>query len=145
MQQGLLMYFDKLSIAILASMKSIAIRIRESRKLKKISQKELSELISVTASAISQYETGQSEPSIKKLSKIAIALDVSFEWLATGRGEQGIEDFLQKLADNYKKDKRLCLLDDDKSEWLELYEKLPDDWQKKYKYVLKLTADSLKQ
>ncbi len=139
------MYFDKLSIAILLSMKSISIRIRESRKLKNISQKDLSEMIEVTASAISQYETGQSEPSIKKLAKIAVALDVSFEWLATGRGVKGIEDFLQKLADSYKNDNRLCLLDNDKSEWLELYEKLPEDWQEKYKYVLKLTADSLEQ
>jgi transcriptional regulator with XRE-family HTH domain len=42
-------------------------------------------MIGVTSSAISQYETQLNEPSIKNLSKIAIALNISFEWLATGR------------------------------------------------------------
>ncbi len=139
------MYFDKLSIAIIRSMKSIAIRIREARKLRNISQRELSEMVEVTASAVSQYETSQSEPSIKNLARIAVALDVSFEWLATGRGEKEIEEFLHNLASNYKKDNRLILLNDDRAEWLDLYEGLPEDWQAKYKYVLKLTANSLNE
>ena len=137
------MYFDGLSIAILFCMDSIAIRIREARKLRNKSQKELAEIIQVTDSAISQYETSQSEPSIKNLAKIAVALDISFEWLATGRGEKEIEDFLKKLAENYKEDKRLVLLNNERADLLELIEKLPDDWRDKYKHVIKLTVNSL--
>ena len=137
------MFLDEISIAILLKMDSIAIRIREARKLKDLSQKKLAENIKVTSSAISQYETSQTEPSIKNLAKIAVALDVSFEWLATGRGEKGIEDFLQKLANNYKKDKRLLLLNNDRAEMLELFEKLPKDWQEKYQYILRATVTSL--
>ena len=137
------MYFDKLSIAILDSMKSIATRIKEVRKLRNLSQKELADKINVTDSAISQYETSQTEPTIRNLSSIAIALDCSFEWLATGRGEKEIEDFLEKLANNYKKDKRLILLNNDRAELLELIERLPSDWRKKYKYVIELTVNSL--
>lgn len=137
------MYLDNLSIAILISMESIAIRIREARKLRNYSQKQLADAVNITDSAISQYETGQTEPTIKNLSSIAVVLDVSFEWLATGRGEKEIEDFLQQLAKKYKKDKRLVLLNNDRAELLDLIEKLPDDWRDKYKYVLELTVNSL--
>ena len=133
---------EKLSVAILLSM-PISTRIKEVRKLRNLSQRALADKINVTDSAISQYETGQTEPTIKNLSSIAIAVDCSFEWLATGRGEKEIEDFLQQLAQNYKKDKRLILLNDDRAELLELIEKLPDDWRDKYKYVIELTVNSL--
>lgn len=138
------MFRDKESLAIISDfMKSIAIRIREARKLRNMSQKDLAGAVNVTDSAISQYETGQTEPTVKNLSSIAIALDCSFEWLATGRGEKEIEDFLQQLANKYKTDKRLILLDNDRADLLELIEKLPEDWREKYKYVIELTVNSL--
>ena len=139
------MYLDKVSIAILSHMDSLAKRIQASRKLRDISQKELAEKIGITAGAISQYESSATEPTIKNLSKIAIELDVSFEWLATGRGELDIEDFLLDLTKMYKKDDRLSLLlTDDQIQFLESYNKLPSDWQKRYQFILDATLKSLK-
>ncbi len=141
------MYLDKISIAILFHMDSLAKRIQTSRKLRGISQKELAQKIGVTAGAISQYESNHSatEPTIKNLSKIAIELNVSFEWLATGRGEADIEDFLLDLTRMYKKDDRLSLLlTDDQIQFLESYKKLPDDWQIRYQFILDATVNSLR-
>lgn len=141
------MFLDKISIPILARMDSLAIRLRVTRKLRNLSQKDLANRIGVTSGAISQYESSSdsaTEPTLSNLIKIAIALDVSFEWLATGRGEQGIEDFLLNLTKMYKQDDRLSLLlSDDQIGLLELYKKLPKDWQEKYKYILKATVTSL--
>jgi len=140
-------YLDKISIAILFHMDSLAKRIQTSRKLRGISQKELAQKIGVTAGAISQYESNHSatEPTIKNLSKIAIELNVSFEWLATGRGEADIEDFLLDLTRMYKKDDRLSLLlTDDQIQFLESYKKLPDDWQIRYQFILDATVNSLR-
>ena len=95
--------------------------------MRDISQKELAKRIGVTAGAISQYESTHSatEPTIKNLSKMAIELDVSFEWLATGRGDADIEDFLLDLTKMYKKDDRLSLLlTDDQIKFLESYKKI---------------------
>jgi len=66
---------------------SIAERIRLVRKQKGWSQAKLAELVGVCKSACSQWEQGVTTPSVENLSRLAIVLDVYFEWLATGRGE----------------------------------------------------------
>ena len=79
-------------------MELLAERIKQARQSKNLSQKQLAQRIGVSASAISQYESNShfhSEPSIKNLINIANVLGVSFEWLATGRGNQNIKDFLK--------------------------------------------------
>jgi len=79
-------------------MELLAERIKQARQSKNLSQKQLASNIGVSGSAISQYESNSyfhSEPSIKKLIAISKALNVSIEWLATGRGNQNIKDFLK--------------------------------------------------
>jgi len=68
---------------------SIAKRIRLSRKKKGLTQEELAKSIGVTKSACGQWEREATCPSVENLAKLAIELDVYFEWLATGRGEKG--------------------------------------------------------
>lgn len=47
----------------------------------------MGESIGVSQPSISDMESGNSYPIMENLSKLAVALDVNFDWLATGRGE----------------------------------------------------------
>lgn len=77
-----------------------AINIREARKAKGITMKELGNLVGATESAISLYERGMREPSYEILLKIAEELDTSVGYLLgaetkkspTTSGE-GMDDF----------------------------------------------------
>lgn len=116
-------------------MDTLAKRIKSSRTLRKMTQITLAEIVGVSTSSISQYESETdmaSEPSVKTLEKIARALDVSFEWLATGRGKQDIEEFLVDITEMYKSDDRLVVLTSEQKKVLDVYEILPDDWRDKY-------------
>lgn len=55
--------------------------IKDLRNEHKITQTKLSELIGVTQSAIAKYESGENEPSIEVLIKIAKALNVTTDEL----------------------------------------------------------------
>jgi transcriptional regulator with XRE-family HTH domain len=62
-------------------------RIRQARELLGMSRAELARLVGVGASAAVQWEQPKgTSPSVANLIAIAYATDVSFEWLATGRG-----------------------------------------------------------
>lgn len=56
---------------------SVGGKIKEIRKSKGISQKQLGELLNVTDVMIGQYERGVKNPKISTLRKIASALEVS--------------------------------------------------------------------
>ncbi|MCY4177346.1 MAG: helix-turn-helix transcriptional regulator [Endozoicomonadaceae bacterium] len=66
----------------------LTIRIIKARREKKLSQQALADLIGISRSALAQWETELSRPTLKSLRKMAEVLGVSFEWLATGRGNQ---------------------------------------------------------
>jgi repressor LexA len=57
------------------------LRIKEIRKRKKITAKELAEHVSVAESTMSLYENGKREPDFETLSKIARYLEVSVDYL----------------------------------------------------------------
>jgi transcriptional regulator with XRE-family HTH domain len=67
----------------------IYIRIRQAREYAGLSQTALAKAIGVRRSAANQWESAslRKEPSTGNLVKIAVIAGVSFEWLATGRGE----------------------------------------------------------
>ncbi|MFK5894422.1 MAG: helix-turn-helix transcriptional regulator, partial [Pseudomonadota bacterium] len=65
---------------------NIAQRIRIARKLKGWSQAQLAEKLNLSRGSCSQWERNVTSPSVDHLSKLALLLDVHFEWLATGRG-----------------------------------------------------------
>lgn len=69
------------------SASSLRERIRQARELLGMSRAELARLVGVGASAAVQWEQPKgTSPSVANLIAIAQATDVSFEWLATGRG-----------------------------------------------------------
>jgi transcriptional regulator with XRE-family HTH domain len=75
---------------------SLGKRIAEKRKQKGLTQEALAKQLSVTASFISQIETGLRNPSYGLLQKISAELDTSVEFLIGGEVE-GIEDPTAKI------------------------------------------------
>jgi transcriptional regulator with XRE-family HTH domain len=63
---------------------SLASRIREARAASRLTLKELAQRISVTDSAISQWETGRTLPSTEKLIQFSQATGADLRWLRTG-------------------------------------------------------------
>lgn len=55
--------------------------LREARKKKRMTQKQVAEAIGVARSTYALYETGEREPTVEGVKKIAKALDVSGDFL----------------------------------------------------------------
>ena len=65
---------------------SINARVKQARKAAGISQSKLAQVIGITRSACSQWESPQgTTPRRERLEQLAYLLGVSYEWLATGR------------------------------------------------------------
>jgi transcriptional regulator with XRE-family HTH domain len=68
-------------------MTDMAGRIRRARRAASLSQSELARILEINRSAVAQWErAGGSSPTAANLSKVAVATQTQFEWLATGRG-----------------------------------------------------------
>lgn len=61
---------------------TIGERIKEQRKIKKLTQNELAIKADIGTGTVRQYESGRRQPQIAQLHKIAQALDVPFASLA---------------------------------------------------------------
>jgi len=59
-------------------------RIRECRKLKKMSQSELAEAIGVSDNTISNMETGNNNVKLENIEKVADFFKVSLDYLVKG-------------------------------------------------------------
>ena len=64
---------------------SIGERISELRSNRKLSQYQLAKLLDVSRQAVSKWENDQTAPDTIKLIQLADVLDVSVEYLATGK------------------------------------------------------------
>lgn len=73
-------------------MDSIGIRIKQIRKEKKVTQKELSERVCVTQSYVSRLELDKEQPTDMLLKLIALEFNVSLSWLKDGYGEMNIKN-----------------------------------------------------
>lgn len=60
---------------------SLANRIKEARKSKGYTQKDLASLLNVKPATVSGWEVGRNEPSLEMLRKISSVVGVSFEYL----------------------------------------------------------------
>lgn len=56
-------------------------KLKQARKAKKLTQKELAEKIETTESNICNYENGRSKPTYEALKKICTELEISADWL----------------------------------------------------------------
>lgn len=69
------------------SNKNIADRIREARRLAGVTQSQAALALGVHRGTLGHWERGEGHrPTSKNLERLAEALDVNYEWLATGRG-----------------------------------------------------------
>jgi transcriptional regulator with XRE-family HTH domain len=72
-------------------MTDLASRIRQARRRLALSQADLAAATGVNRSAVAQWERkGGSRPTSNNLSRIAVATEAQFEWLATGRGRMAV-------------------------------------------------------
>lgn len=111
---------------------SLAERLKEIRKAKKLSQQELADFAQVHYTNIGRYERGEANPSSSVLNRIAQALDVSPDYLINGTLENKAENTISdiELLNQFRK-----------------VEKLPNDKKKLIKEFLDafLLKDSLQQ
>lgn len=64
----------------------IGTRITAARERLGWKKADLAKEIDVSDSAVNQWESGGTTPNSDNVQRLAVALDVPFEWLATGRG-----------------------------------------------------------
>ena len=67
-------------------MEQFSDRITFARKRLGLSQAQLASMLGVSRGACGQWEQGVSTPCVAHMSELARVTEVSFEWLATGRG-----------------------------------------------------------
>lgn len=68
--------------------RDVGVRLRHARKAKGLTQVQLAKASGVKQATISEVETGESKsPLGTNLVKLALALHVSPEWLAAGKGQ----------------------------------------------------------
>lgn len=88
-------------------MSALSLRIRRARRLAAISQTELARRVGVKRSAVTQWEhSNGTTPSVEHMIKIAVEAGVSFEWVATGRGQNAcpVEQVSAVVLDDYAMD-----------------------------------------
>ncbi|MEI7841749.1 MAG: helix-turn-helix transcriptional regulator [Gallionellaceae bacterium] len=63
-------------------------RIKKARSEKGWSQADLSRRMFVSQPSVAAWESGRKAPHTKNLARLAMLLEVSVEWLTTGRGDK---------------------------------------------------------
>ena len=89
-------------------------RLRELRKSKGISLKELGTIIGVAESTMSLYESGKRQPDYETLLKLAEYYGVTVDYLLRGSEEEQLPEelvILNRKARNWSPEKRKQLLD----------------------------------
>jgi transcriptional regulator with XRE-family HTH domain len=70
-------------------------RLASLRKERGLTQQALAELVSMHISQIRRYESGQSQPTLEAIRKLAVALSVSADMLLFEKDERGPDDELK--------------------------------------------------
>ena len=94
--------------------KELGKNVQKYRKLNRITQEKLAELISVEINSISSIETGKYFPSPDNLVKIASALNIEISELFCFKEEFSCEDYIKEISKNIK------LLNNNKSKLLSI-------------------------
>ncbi len=74
----------------------LAERIKELREKKDLSQKQLAEIMHISQSSISEYESGNQQPPIEMLMQLADFFDVNIDYLL---GRTNISISLNRLTE----------------------------------------------
>ena len=124
--------------------KEIGKRIKEVRNSKNMTQKQLAESSKIDATSISRYETGVQTPNLTTLTYIAVALEISLDYLVFGnktdfkldaKGSKNIEEkIFESLA---------ILLEENVIEYYNEYDgtylQLSEDYPSYEKFISKYT------
>ncbi len=89
----------------------LGLKVKEIRRMRKITQEKLSEIIGVDNGYISKLEVGQNFPSIGTLEKIAKALDVELVELFqfTTTKENDFKTEINRIYDSLNREKQFIL------------------------------------
>ena len=89
----------------------LGLKVKEIRRMRKITQQKLSEIIGVDNGYISKLEVGQNFPSIGTLEKIAKALDVELVELFqfTTTKENDFKTEINRIYDSLNREKQFIL------------------------------------
>lgn len=80
--------------------KELGKNIQRYRKLNRITQEKLAELIGVEINSISSIETGKYFPSPDNLVKIAKALNIEISTLFYFKDQVSCEDYIREISNN---------------------------------------------
>lgn len=80
--------------------KEIGSRILQLRKTKKMTQVELSELLSISHQAVSKWENGESLPDIEQLLRLANLFNLTMEEILLGQVDEERSEDLIEQSDN---------------------------------------------
>lgn len=104
--------------------------LRENQKPKKLSQEAFGLLCGVSKSAVSQWESGETEPDMKTILKLRDEIVFSLDWLLSGEGPKGFGDDIQRTLT--LTDEQLDFLDlvngikpEAREDWMKLGKSLP--------------------
>jgi transcriptional regulator with XRE-family HTH domain len=75
---------------------SIKARIRELRTANKLTQDQFAEICGASKSAVSQWESGRTLPTIANIAALSRRLAFSIDWLITGEGSMAGTDVRAK-------------------------------------------------
>ena len=70
-------------------------RLSSLRKSKKLTQQKMADTIGIHVSQIKRYESGETQPSLEVLRKIAVALNISADVLLFDESERELPDELK--------------------------------------------------
>lgn len=82
--------------------KAFAARLKELRKQKDLTQKELALRIGANYQQLNKYECGLHTPPLDKLVSLAEALDTTVDYLLTGDPEQNVSLHNTQLLERFK-------------------------------------------
>lgn len=74
---------------------SFAKRFIQLRKEHKLTQQEMANTVGMHITQVKRYEAGQAQPSLEVLKKIAVAFNVTTDWLIFEEGERALPNSLQ--------------------------------------------------
>lgn len=84
-------------------------KIKQARKIKRITQEELASVIGVSDKSISAYESDRISPPIKVLEKIAEKTDQSLGYFLEDTIESAILTKLKRVEEQFNEIKKLLL------------------------------------
>lgn len=74
---------------------NFAVRFLQLRKQHKLTQPQMADLIGIHITQVKRYEAGEAQPSLDILKKIAMAFNVTTDWLIFEEGEREPKDALK--------------------------------------------------